>query len=38
VNLDGASQLVIGCAATHSASDAAVPMDIALGNAVLASS
>jgi hypothetical protein len=38
VNLDGASQLAIDGAATHSASDAAVPMDIAFGNAVLASS
>ncbi|HEY2286642.1 MAG TPA: NPCBM/NEW2 domain-containing protein [Streptosporangiaceae bacterium] len=38
VNLDGASQLAIDCAATPSASDAAAPMDIAFGNAVLASS
>ena len=38
LNLDGASQLAIDCAATHSSTDAPVSMDIASGNAVLASS
>jgi hypothetical protein len=38
LNLDGTSQLAIDCAATHSATDAPVPMDIAFGNAVLAPS
>lgn len=36
LNLDGASQLEIGCAATSSASQQPVQMDVALGNAVLA--
>ncbi len=35
LNLDGASQLEIGCAATSSASQQPVQMDVALGNAVL---
>jgi hypothetical protein len=35
LNLDGASQLEIGCAATSTANQQAVQMDVALGNAVL---
>jgi hypothetical protein len=37
LSLDGASQLEIGCAATSTASQQAQQMDVALGNAVLAS-
>jgi hypothetical protein len=35
LNLDGASQLAIDCAATQSSSDTPAAMDLALGNAVL---
>lgn len=38
LNLDGALQLAINCAATHGATETPVSMDIALGNAVLTSS